>query len=230
MAGGLMGSIFRSTGVVLAIVSTLGACSSDSKASTTSAGAATNSTAAAAADTTIPSTTVSSVEIASTTVAAQTTLEPATTTSTAVPVELASVCTLVTPELVAGVLGAASTDAGTEQVFEPTYKNCRWATTPPAGANANALEIAVFIRKSPSDPGFSPSNDIGNPVPVDGVGDDATYANNGQTGFEVAQLIADKGLAAVAITLRYGGTTPHGPDLQGAVSEIARQIFSQLNG
>jgi hypothetical protein len=222
----LMGSTFRSTGAVLAIACILGACGSDSTATTTLASAQTESSETSATDV---STTVA---IAVTTTEAETTSAPVTTiatTSTAAPVELAAICPLVAPELVAGVLGAPSTDAGTETVFEPTYKSCRWLTDPGSG-NSNSLEIAVLVRKSPSSAGFSPLPDIGSPVPVDGVGDAATYSNNGQTGFEIAQLVADDALIALSITLNYGGTTPHGDDLEGAVAEIARQIFGQLSG
>jgi hypothetical protein len=214
--------------VLLAIVSTLSACGSDSKATTTIASAQTESTDAAATD---ASTSVTSAGIASTTVEVETTSAPPLTvvaTSTAVPVELAAVCPLVTPELVTRVLGAASTDNGTERIFEPTYKNCRWLTDSGAG-NSNALEVAVLIRKSPSAQGFSPSNNVGEPVPIEGVGDAATYSSTGQTGSEIAQLIAGEGLISVSITVNYGGT-PHTDDVQGALAEIARQVFGQLNG
>jgi hypothetical protein len=134
----------------------------------------------------------------------------------------------VTPELVTGALGAASADAGTEQVFEPGYKNCRWGT-PEGTGNANALQAGVVLRKSADASGFAPSSGVGDPTPVEGLGDSATYSNNGDPNFEAAQLIANKGLISVAVTVNYGNV-PHGPDVQGALAAIATQIFSKLNG
>jgi hypothetical protein len=37
-------------------------------------------------------------------------------------------------------------------------------------------------------------------------------------------------LIFVSITVNYGGTTPHAADVQGALAEIARHVFEELNG
>ncbi|MEO7372038.1 MAG: hypothetical protein ABI949_00300 [Ilumatobacteraceae bacterium] len=222
-----MRSAIRSAGVVIAVMSTLVACGSDAKSSTSATSVPAESPAPSATNST-PAPYIETVPTTEVVPATDNITETVAPSTTAV-VELPSICTLVAPELVTAVLGAAPADAGSEQVFEPGYKNCRWLT-PTSLGNANALEAGVVIRKSADASGFAHSSGVGDPTPVEGVGDSATYSNNNDPNFEAAQFIAGQGLISVAITANYGGNTPHGPDVEGALAAIATQIFSQLDG
>jgi hypothetical protein len=91
--------------------------------------------------------------------------------------------------------------------------------------------LAVIVKKSPSDNGFSSSGSAGTPAAVSGVGDNATFASRGGTAGQdgESQLIANKGRVSVSLDVRYGGTVAH-PNSNGAsMGVVVRDVFSQLS-
>ena len=240
----------RATCAIFAAALTLAACGSSTKSGTptpTTAGTAVASSALSTSlvastavatprtqGTSVATPTTQTVQTTTTTAVASTTEAPTTaapttadiTTTTVSATLNVSVCSLVTADEVSGVLGTPASDAGTERIFDTNYRNCQWST-PPGPGNPSALQIAVVIRKSATDPGFSPSTDVGTPQPVAGVGDKATFSDKPDPNFETAELLADKGRFSVAVHLQYG-STPHAAGLQDLVAAIANQIFARL--
>jgi hypothetical protein len=137
------------------------------------------------------------------------------------------VCGLATPSQVQTLLGGPAHGAGTERVFEPTYKTCNWTTDASAG-NVNALTVGVVIKTKPTDKGFAGPTDI-SPTPVSGVGDSANYYSKlDSSGSGRITLVANKGPTSLSISLTYASSTPHPGATQAAVGQLGRDIFTQL--
>jgi hypothetical protein len=129
------------------------------------------------------------------------------------------------------LLEAPVAGAGSEHDYESTYKTCTWNTDQSTGGNPNSVRLAVVVKKTSGDKGFSPSAQVGAPTPVSGVGDNATFAaqggGTGQTG--ETQLIANKGMVSVSLDVSYGGTVAHPNSNGAAMGEVVRDVFRQLN-
>ena len=114
-------------------------------------------------------------------------------------------CDLLTADQVKQLLGAAP--AGVENDPGPGYETCQWSTT--TSGNVSQLRLGVVIKASPTDNGFEPVPAADSPRPLTGVGDDATYAENGtDAGFGTKLLVANKGVISVSLGVQYGGNVP----------------------
>jgi hypothetical protein len=155
----------------------------------------------------------------------------ATTTTGAATKALASACTLATGAQLSAVLGAAPSDpAGKPLDYEDNYKTCSWNATPPGAANSNSVRLAVVVKTKPTDKGFSAPTQLGNPKAISGLGDEATLYSAGNTGGFAEYLInANKGDVSASIDANYGGANPDEAQVQAALSDVIRNVFSEVS-
>jgi hypothetical protein len=180
--------------------------------------------------TTNASTSSATTATGSTGAATATTATPATAPSGGKPTIAAKVCSLLTPSQVQALMGAPAAQAGTENDYDTNYKTCSWTTGNSSG-NATTARLAVVMKANASDNGFSAPASAG-PVPVSGVGDNATFATSGGGAGQFGQsiLVANKGLTSVSLAVNYGGSVAHPASTQAAFGEDVREVFTQLGG
>jgi hypothetical protein len=148
--------------------------------------------------------------------------------STAAAQPLPSACTLTTPAQLTAILGAAP-DAGTPQDYDTFYKTCSWNVVPPGSVNSNAIRLGVVKKTKPTDKGFGVPSQAGNPTPVDGLGDDATFYSKGDAAaLTEGALVANKGAISISIDATFGGTGPDSSAVEAALIDVVRRIFTAL--
>jgi hypothetical protein len=134
-------------------------------------------------------------------------------------------CDLLTPEQATLLAGGAGTP--TETDYAPNYEVCQWLTS--GTGNTNALRLGVTIKLSPTDKGFAPVPAAASPRALSGVGDSATYSENGDDkGFGSKLLVADKGPVSISLEVDYGGSLRAPGSTEANFAAAVNAVFSEL--